>query len=314
MNFMSDYKSPLLSVLLPVYNAEAHLATAVKSILEQTYDNFDFIIINDGSTDNSLNILKNFSEKDKRIKLYSRENKGLVHTLNEGLALIQTTFVARMDADDIALPTRFEKQMQYLFKNDDCLLLGTRVIIIDNDGDEICEMGNYFSHDEIDEGLLNKKGQLIYHPSVIFRKAIVDQIGGYRHKYPHVEDLDLFLRVSELGKIENLKEPLLKYREHIRKIGYVHHNEQIIEINDVIKETHTRRNLAYRETPVSVFVEFNEVDSWKKWAWWALGAKNYNTAKKYAVKLLIASPFSLSVWNLIYCIFREYLRSHIASK
>jgi glycosyltransferase involved in cell wall biosynthesis len=299
-------KSPQLSVLMPVYNGEAYLVAAVESILQQSYDNFDFIIINDGSTDKSLEILQKFSKNDKRIKLISRENKGLVHTLNEGLALIHTPFIARMDADDIALPMRFEKQMQYLNDNNDCLLLGTRVIIIDADGDEICEMGDYFSHSEIDQGLLESKGQLIYHPSVIFRKAVVDQLGGYSYLYPHVEDLDLFLKISELGRIENLREPLLKYREHISKIGHLHRNDQILEINDVIKATYARRKLAYKETPTSPSIAHNEIDSWKIWAWWALKAKNFKTARKYALKLLITSPFSLGSWRLLYCVLRGY--------
>jgi len=299
-------KAPLLSVLMPVYNAETYLSAAVKSILEQSYNNFDFIIINDGSTDNSLEILQNFSKKDKRIKLFSRENKGLVQTLNEGLAIIHTPFVARMDADDIALPTRFEKQMQYLIKNNDCLLLGTKVIVIDTDGDEICEMGNYFSHQEIDRGLLEEKGQFIYHPSVIFRKAIVDQLGGYRKEYPHVEDLDLFLRISELGKIENLREPLLKYREHFNKVGHLHRNEQMTEINDVIKETYARRKLTYKKTPISPSPIHNEIDSWKIWAWWALKAGNVKSARKYMLKSLFSSPFSLDSWRLLYCVLRGY--------
>ena len=301
-----NYKAPLLSVLMPVYNAENYLAAAVESILNQSYNNFEFIIINDGSTDKSLEILQNYSKKDKRIKLTSRENKGLVHTLNEGLALIHTPFVARMDADDISLPTRFEKQMQFLSKNTDCLLLGTRVIIIDTDGDEICEMGDCFSHSDIDQGLLGKKGQLVYHPSVIFRKSILDQLGGYRNKYPQVEDLDLFLRISELGKIENLREPLLKYREHTSKIGYLHRSEQIIQINDLIKEAYARRKLTYKEVTLDLSPINNETDSWEMWAWWALKAGNIKCAKKYALKLLLDAPLSFKPWRLLYSVLRGY--------
>jgi glycosyltransferase involved in cell wall biosynthesis len=298
--------APILSVLLPVYNAEKYLVAAIESILQQTYSNFYFIIINDGSTDNSLNILQSFAKNDDRIQLISRDNKGLVYTLNEGLALIKTPYVARMDADDIALPTRFEKQMDYILNNNDCLLLGSRVIIIDSDGDEICEMGDYFSHDEIDQGLLEKKGQLIYHPSIIFQKKIIDQLGGYRGKYPHVEDLDLFLRVSEQGKVENLKEPLLKYREHTTKVGHLHYKEQMSEINDVIKETFYRRNLPYSETPLNFSNAIGEVDRWRTWGWWALNSGNTKTAKKYMLKLIFSSPLSLDSWRLLYCVIRGY--------
>lgn len=305
-SLISEQEVPILSVLLPVYNAEKYLAAAIESILQQTYSDFYFIIINDGSTDNSLSIIQSFANQDSRIQLINRENKGLVYTLNEGLSLIKTPYVARMDADDIALPIRFEKQMQYMLHNNDCLLLGTRVIIIDSDGDEICEMGDYFSHEEIDQGLLDKKGQLIYHPSIIFQKKIVDQLGGYRSKYPHVEDLDLFLRVSEQGKIENLREPLLKYREHISKVGHLHFQEQLTEINDVIKETFNRRNLTFHETPINTSSAIYEVDRWRTWAWWALNSGNVKTAKKYMLKLLLSSPFSIESWRLLYCVLRGY--------
>ena len=299
-------EAPILSVLMSVYNGEPYLAAALESILNQSYDNFDFIIINDGSTDKSLEILQSYAKKDKRIKLISHENKGVVAALNEGLAIIHTPFVARMDHDDIALPTRLEKQMQYLSDNNDCLLLGTRVIIIDTDGDEICEMGDYFSHSDIDRGLLEKKGQLIYDPSVIFRKSIVDQLGGYRKKYSYVLDLDLYLRISELGKIENLREPLLKYREHTKKMGFVYRDEQITQINEVIKETYARRKLTYKEVSLDLSPIKSEIDSWEIWAWWALKAGNTKTAKKYALKLLLASPFSLKSWRLLCCVQRGY--------
>ena len=302
----SNGDTPILTVLMSVYNGMPYLVNAVESILNQSYDNFDFIIINDGSSDKSLEILQSYAKNDKRIKLISHENKGLVAALNEGLAMINTPFIARMDDDDIALPTRLEKQMHYLGNNDDCLLLGTKVIIIDTDGDEICEMGDYFSHSDIDQGLLEKKGQLIYDPSVIFRKSVVDQLGGYRKKYSYVPDLDLYLRISELGKIENLSEPLLKYREHTEKMGFVYRDEQITQINEVIKETYARRKLAYRETLIDSPALKSEINSWEIWVWWALKAGNIKTAKKYAFKLLLASPFSLKSWRLMYCVQRGY--------
>lgn len=298
--------SAKLSVLLPVYNAETYVARAVESILQQTYGDFEFIIIDDGSSDSSLEILQGFAQADKRIKLVSRENQGLVETLNEGLGLIHTPYIARMDADDIAMPTRFEKQMRYLDEHQDCLLLGTRVIIIDSDGDEICEMGDYFTHEDIDQGLMSRKGQLIYHPSVIMRMSAVNQLGGYRQNYPQVEDLDLFLRISELGKIENLPEPLLKYREHSAKVGFVHQEKQNRQITELLKEAHDRRGLVFKDTSVSPAKQTSLSDSWKNWAWWALGAGNVKTARKYAKKVWLKAPFNPDNWRLIYCTLRGY--------
>jgi glycosyltransferase involved in cell wall biosynthesis len=296
----------MLSVLMPVFNAEKYLSVAVQSILDQTYRDFDFLIINDGSTDSSLGILEDFASIDKRIRLVSRPNKGLVNTLNEGLQLIKTPYIARMDADDIAFPHRFERQMDYLHQNPDCLLLGSRVIIIDPEGEDICEMGKFFSHKDLDDGLMSKKGQLIYHPSVIFQREPVIRIGGYRNNYPHVEDLDLFLRLSETGKIENLPETLLKYREHTDKIGYVYIDQQTQQIEQLIKEAHERRGLSYTQGLPPTKSNMTVSDRWRIWSWWALKAGNLSTARKYAFKALSSNFFSLESWRLVFCALRGH--------
>src|SRR5213082_3006291 len=126
--------SPVVSVLMPVYNAQRYLPAAVESILGQTFRDFEFIIIDDGSTDRSGEILRKFAAEDPRIKLISRPNTGYVVALNEALSCASGEFVARMDADDISLPTRFERQVAYLREHTDCVLVGTNVITMDSDG------------------------------------------------------------------------------------------------------------------------------------------------------------------------------------
>jgi glycosyltransferase involved in cell wall biosynthesis len=299
--------SPVISVLMPVYNAERYLTEATDSILKQTYTDFELIIINDGSTDRSLEILEGFARQDSRIRLISRENRGLVATLNEGLSLAKAPLIARMDADDIAFPDRFYIQKNYLDNNPGVLLLGTRVLIIDEDGDAICDMVSHFSHDDIVNGLLSRQGQLVYHPSVMFRKKEVLAIGGYRNKYPHVEDLDLFLRLAETGNIENLSTILLKYREHLQKIGHLYNSEQEKQIDLLLKEAHKSRNLPYRKPSDTVNREnISSLERLKTWAWLALKAKNNVTAKKYAIKCLKKSPFSTEIWRLVACVLRGY--------
>lgn len=303
---MKNESKPAVSVIMPVYNAERFLSLAVESILEQTFADFEFIVINDGSTDNSLKKLEFYADKDKRIILFSRENRGLVRTLNEGLVQAAAPLIARMDADDIAFPTRFEKQIEYLERHDDCVLLGTKVVIIDPDGDEICEMGEHSSHEEIEHGFLMNKGQIMYHPSVIMRRYAVDMVGGYSEKYPHVEDLDLFLKLAEIGKIKNLQEPLLKYREHFSKVGFVNGKEQQSEILELLDGVYKRRGLANDEVAEIERVE-NSIDHRILiWGWWALNAGNIGTARKYAKKLLLSRPFSIESWNLLFCSLRGY--------
>lgn len=292
---------------MPVYNAELYLAVAVESILNQSFSDFDFIIIDDGSTDGSLDILQKYAKQDDRIRLVSRENKGIVETLNEGLAMIDTEFVARMDADDIASLDRLEKQVDYLNKNQQCLLLGSRVTIIDSDGDDIREMGSFFSNKEIYEGFLACKGQLIYHPTIVFRNSVIKTIGGYRDKYPYLEDLDLFLRVAEVGEIQNLNAPLLKYREHLTKIGHLHGLQQHENLHKLMAEAMERRGQEYhQDLKVSSLQNMTVTERFSIWGWWALQAGNIKTARKYARKVLLRKPISRNSWNLLLCSIRGY--------
>ena len=302
---MSNY--PMVSVLMAVFNAEKFLADAVNSVVSQTFNDFEFVVIDDGSTDDSLKILQSFAHKDKRIRIYSRENRGLVESLNEGLKLCNAPLVARMDADDISLPERFQEQVNYLSKNPQCVLVGSRVIIIDADNDQICEMGDYFDHDDIDNGLLNAKGQLIYHPSVMLRKEAVIIVGGYRKEYPQVEDLDLFLRLAEVGKLANIKHPLLKYREHFNKIGHVYREQQSKQIREVLVNAYIRRGLKNKEVINDFSLSLvNKATRFNIWGWWALKAGNLKTAKKYAGRSFWLAPFRLDTWRLIYCVMRGY--------
>src|SRR4051812_26679567 len=125
--------SPTVSVLMAVYNGEQYLREAVNSILSQTFKDFEFIIIDDGSTDRSPELLASYARADSRVKLISRPNKGLTKSLNEGLHAARGEFVARMDGDDISLPERFERQVSYLREHPEVVLVGSRVEFIDPD-------------------------------------------------------------------------------------------------------------------------------------------------------------------------------------
>jgi glycosyltransferase involved in cell wall biosynthesis len=128
-------RSPLISVCMPVYNAERYVSEAIESVLSQTFKDFEFLILDDGSTDGSLAILKGHAERDPRIRLTSRPNKGLAPTLNELMDQARGEFVARMDADDVSLPERLERQADYLRKHPDCVIVGCHALVMDSDGD-----------------------------------------------------------------------------------------------------------------------------------------------------------------------------------
>jgi glycosyltransferase involved in cell wall biosynthesis len=208
-----NYKNELISVILPVYNGEKYLKESIESILNQTYTNFEFIIINDGSKDSSLEIIREYEKEDERIVVVSRENKGLIATLNEGIEKAKGKYIARMDQDDISLPERFERQIKVI-KNNNIMVCGTYTKIIDEDGKYIKDGIVPTQHDEIVKKLLECTNPL-FHPTVMFKKF--DNI-FYNELAHNCEDYELWLKYTEIGKIENLPEYLLKYRIELNSI------------------------------------------------------------------------------------------------
>lgn len=293
-----------VSVIMPVYNAEKYVAEAVESIIAQTFRDFEFLIVDDGSTDNSAAILQEYAARDSRIRLISRPNTGYLVALNEMMERAEGEWIARMDADDIALPERFALQMQYLAEHPDCVLVGSRAIIIDPDGQQLTTMVDAFSHEDIDRKLMNAQS-CVFHPAVIFRKQLALDLGGYRKEYEFAEDMDMWLRMAEVGRIANIDKPLLKYREHFKKIGHVQAARQSELTRRLLEEAYQRRGL----TPPDSVTAFNREavgvgEKFQTWGWWALMSGNVSTARKYAMSGLLKSPLTPSAWKLAYCALR----------
>ncbi len=202
---------PKISVIMSVYNGDKYLREAVESILNQTYKDFEFIIINDGSTDDSLGILKNFQIEDSRIKFVSRENKGLIESLNEGVKVAQGEYIVRIDADDVSLPERLQKQLKYVIDND-LAVCGTWAEGIDENGDKIYNMDYPPVAGKVRSFTLLHNPFI--HPSVIFRKDVFEKVGGYRKFFKYIEDYELWTRIVFKYKTGNIPEALLKYRMH----------------------------------------------------------------------------------------------------
>jgi len=207
-------KRPVISVVLPVFNAALFVEQAVISILEQTFDDFELIIINDGSTDESYHILQRLQKADSRIVLCSRENRGLVETLNEGISLARGAWIARMDADDIALPDRFNRQLQQLEK------YGADVC-----GSWIKLFGNGDSHTvqyaETDDGIRMALlfGSPFAHPTIMMRTSLAQKM-RYDKAWECCEDYDLWERIARAGfKMTNVPAVLLRYRQHATQIS-----------------------------------------------------------------------------------------------
>src|SRR5579862_9209527 len=189
-NLLNEIGNPPVSVLMPAYNCERYLAAAVESILSQTFRDFEFVIIDDGSTDGSAQILDRFAASDKRVRVFHQQNTGYVIALQNGLKLCTGEYIARMDADDIALPTRFEKQYDYFLRNPKTALVGCDFFDIDENGD-ISGEGEYpYVTDRVIRWLLLLCNPML-HPGAMFRKRDILAVGGYRQEYYTAEDYEL---------------------------------------------------------------------------------------------------------------------------
>jgi glycosyltransferase involved in cell wall biosynthesis len=304
--------APMISVLLPVHNAARYVAGSIESILGQTLGDFELLILDDGSTDGSLEVLRRYAGRDPRIRLTSRPNKGLAPSLNELIDRARGEYLARMDADDVALPERFERQVAYLRAHPECVLLGCRVRLIDPDGDPLCDWCNRQDHEALDAVFL--RGEMsteISHPAIMMRRDDVLAVGKYR-EFPVIEDVDLFLRLAERGRIANLPEVLLLYRIHAENISKASSYHDAIEwvYVQIVRDARRRRGLPEAGDPTAVSgrprVEPGPAREREKWAWWALGAGHLATARKHARWVLAREPLSPRSWKLMYCVLRGH--------
>jgi glycosyltransferase involved in cell wall biosynthesis len=199
------------SVLLPVYNAGQPLSEAIESILTQDEPDFEFLIIEDGSSDGSADIIRRFSGADSRVRaIFHKRNAGLAATLNEGLHEARCEFVARMDQDDAALPNRLSTQILFLRARPQIAVAGSFVYHMGRtpDWDRLVRLP--VEHEEIANTL--PKSNCLYHPSVMLRRGMILTLGGYRSEFHNSEDYDLWLRTSRVYQLANIPIPLLRYR------------------------------------------------------------------------------------------------------
>lgn len=294
--------SPVVSVLMPVFNGGAYLGEAVESILNQTFRDFEFLIIDDGSTDDSLKLLRQYAMRDSRIRVIARENRGLTSTLNELLSIARGEFVARMDADDISMPERFARQIAFIRDNPRVVCVGAAFQMIDSAGRYLTTLTSPQTDAEIQS--LHLSGHAaITHPVVMMRLAAVNQVGGYDSNYDLVEDLDLWLRLGEVGEFANLTDVLLKYRLHSKSISEMAGQKQRDAARRACESAWKRRNIA------GIFCAH---DSWRpgadrgsqhtymlRYGWWAWNSRQRRTAVIYGWKAIKAWPFSKEGWKLL---------------
>jgi len=218
-------KSPIISVVMSVYNGEKYLREAIDSILNQTFTNFEFIIVNDGSTDKSLEIIKSYA--DSRIVIIDQENTGLAKALNNGINIAKGKYIARMDADDISELNRLEVQFDYLEKNEDIGILGTWIELIDEKDNVIGNKKEPVNPEDIHNIILTYG--CFNHGTVMFRKSLFRKAGGYSNVFPEnspTEDFALWNRMLRITSGANIPHYLYKLRIHSSSVSYIQNKNQ----------------------------------------------------------------------------------------
>jgi glycosyltransferase involved in cell wall biosynthesis len=290
---------PKITVLLPVYNAERYLTKAIESVQWQTYDDFELLLIDDGSSDKSFEIAQRMAARDSRIVLTGGQHQGISACLNAGLELAQGEFIARMDSDDISGVDRFEQQVRFLDAHVECCAVGTQAVRIDPDGSPINVWRVPPDHEEIDSQQIQGRRGRIIHPSVMMRRSAVERVGGYRPEFDLAEDYDLFLRLAEVGRLANLGEPLLQYRVHEKSATLSRLETQNEIAKRVLVEAWRRRQL---RGPIPSLPCFQTANSPERLSWnWARSAfveGNFHTARKHAYRLLRERPAEMRRWVL----------------
>jgi glycosyltransferase involved in cell wall biosynthesis len=219
MTLQSD---PLASVVMAVFNGERFLREAMESILSQTFRDFEFIIIDDGSTDRTASILAEYERSDPRVRVYHQQNRGIAESGNRGCRRARGRYILRMDQDDVSVPERLERQAGFLEKNPEVGLLGGAFEAIDEQGRQV-----FVDRPPLEDGPIRAAFRsLSYpmcHPAVAMRKQAFDATGGYRAQFLHgAEDYDLFLRIIESWKVANLPEVVLRKRVHSNQASVAH--------------------------------------------------------------------------------------------
>lgn len=217
-----NLKVPKISVVMPVYNGEKYLREAIDSILNQTFTDFELLIINDGSSDSTESIIKSYN--DVRIEyIKNGQNLGLINTLNKGLNLAKGEYIARMDQDDISHPERFAKQVAVFEKNHDIGVCGTLFTLFSKKNEDLL-IEHPENHDSIKIGLLTRC--LIGHPTVMMRKKAINNY-QYDINYQAAEDYELWTRLINVTKFYNIQESLLRYRFHDTNMTVLENSTQV---------------------------------------------------------------------------------------
>ncbi len=276
----------------------------MRSILAQTANDFEFIAVDDGSSDGSLRMLQQWERKDSRIRVISCPHRGIVPTVNEGLAIGKGEFIARMDADDISMPHRFALQIERLRHDDEIVLVGGAYELIDSGGRLLRRMYPPLDNETIQQQMLAGTPP-INQPLAMIRKSAIERVGMYNPEFEASEDLDLFLRLGEVGKIVCLPQVLQQYRIHSRSISEQKQMTQLEGMRLACERAWRRRGIEGKFLgekpwrPVAGVISTHQF--MLRYGWWAFNSGERRTAAIYGLKAVMQRPLASSGWRLLAC-------------
>ena len=302
--------APIVSVVMPVYNSEAYLTDAVDSILGQTFADWELICVDDGSSDGSLQVLRRYERADPRVRVLTRPNTGVTRARNDGIAVARGSYIAAMDSDDVALPERLNRQVDYMESHPECVGLGAAVKVVGPDLKPISDEPKPLDHETIDSQTLAGSGFAIREPVAMFRAEAVRQLGGYRVEIFAHQDTDMYLRLAEIGRLANLPDTLLLYRLRRGSINRTQRELQGKYRSKVLRDALIRRKLPVGpdiadRKQVSIQCD-NGSGCWAGWSHDAFNGGYLNTARWYAWRAIRSEPLAVSSWKAV---FREYFRN-----
>jgi len=308
---------PAVSVLMAVYNGARYLARAMDSILAQTFGDFEVIVIDDGSTDDSRVIVHEYAARDTRIRFTARVHRGLTVTLNDAFSQSRGSYLARLDCDDIALPERFAAQVEWLEAHPEVSCVGGGFELIDAAGRFLTTLWPPPDDDAI-QGELLKGHAAINHSAAMIRRSAMGRVGGYDTRFETAQDLDLWLRLGEVGRLANLPQTVVRVRLHPASISETKGGQQRKMGRTACEEAWRRRGLTG--------ITYEADAPWRpgtdrasrhyfalRYGWWAFNNRQRRTALIYGAKAIAAMPFRLQGWTLIACaILKPFPRHRLA--
>jgi glycosyltransferase involved in cell wall biosynthesis len=295
--------TPLLSVILPVYNGGKYVRDSVRSILDQTEKNFELLLCDDGSTDGTLEVAQEIAKSDPRVRFFQTNRAKLFGVCNRMLKEARGEFLARMDHDDISLPQRFAEEIALMQSNPQLAVVGVWLYIIDPEGRRI---SNYFppTDDAALQELCLDGHCPINEPASMMRTELVRKVGGWREDMGVCADVDLWLKLGEVGKLGMVSKPLQCYRYHEKsqshKAGATKRQDVLTQI---CREAMKRRNITGRtpNPPIWPPPAAERYQQYLQYGWWAFRYGDRSTAAVYGWRAVRNKPLDLKAWRLLAC-------------